>query len=321
MRNYFIRRLLLLIPTIVGITIVVVGLVRLLPGDAVDAFADEYRGTAEQIEEVKAELRAQLGLDKSFPEQWADWFWNLLQGDLGYSFHGRERTVWQDIRERIPVTFELGILAMIVGLVVAMPVGIYSAVRQDTSGDYLARGVAILFLAVPSFWLAILIISIVFPRLGLPPLPIVYRSPTEDLIENLRQMYVPAIVLGVSLAGPVMRLTRAQMLEVLRQDYIRTARAKGLREQSVINGHALRNALIPVITLIGLQVGIVIGGSVIMETIFVLPGMGKRMITALQSRDTPVVLGIMFCIAIVVVAANLIVDITYSMVDPRIRYQ
>ena len=321
MREYAIRRLLLVVPTIIGITIVVVGLVRLLPGDAVDAFADEYRGTEEEIEEVKANLRAQLGLDRSFPEQWAAWFWSLLQGDLGYSFHGRERTVWRDIRERIPVTFELGVLAMIVGLVIAMPVGIYSAVRQDTTGDYVARGISILFLAVPSFWLAILMISIIFPRLGLPPLPIVYRSPTEDLLENLRQMYVPAIVLGLSLAGPVMRLTRAQMLEVLRQDYIRTARAKGLREGVVINGHALRNALIPVITLVGLQVGVVIGGSVIMETIFVLPGMGKRMLTALGSRDTPVVLGIMFVIAIVVVLANLLVDMTYSVVDPRIRYQ
>ena len=179
MREYAIRRLLLVVPTIIGITIVVVGLVRLLPGDAVDAFADEYRGTEEEIEEVKANLRAQLGLDRSFPEQWAAWFWSLLQGDLGYSFHGRERTVWRDIRERIPVTFELGVLAMIVGLVIAMPVGIYSAVRQDTTGDYVARGISILFLAVPSFWLAILMISIVFPRLGLPPLPIVYRSPTE----------------------------------------------------------------------------------------------------------------------------------------------
>lgn len=320
MREYVLRRMLLLIPTVIGITIVVTGLVRLLPGDAVDAFADEYRGTEEQIEQVKANLRADLGLDKSFPEQWADWFWSLLNGDMGVSFHGGARTVWQEISDRIPVTAELGILSLIVGLAISLPVGIYSAVRQDSVGDYISRGIAILFLAVPSFWLGTLVISIIFPRLGLPPLPIVYHTPFENLAENLRQMYIPAIVLGVSLAGPVMRLTRAQMLEVLRQDYIRTARSKGLRDRSVINGHALRNALIPVLTLIGLQVSIIIGGSVIMETIFVLPGMGRRMITALGARDTPVVLGLMFVIALVVVAANLIVDLTYSLVDPRIRY-
>ena len=163
-------------------------------------------------------------------------------------------------------------------------------------------------------------IRVIFPQLGLPPLPLVYQDPTENLAENLRQMYIPAIILGIGLAGPVMRLTRGEMLEVLRQDYVRTARAKGLQEQAVIMRHAMRNALIPVLTLIGLSASILIGGSVIMESIFSLPGMGFRMLTALRDRDIPVIMGIMVVIALVVIVANLLIDIAYSLVDPRIRY-
>jgi len=218
------------------------------------------------------------------------------------------------------VTLELGVLSMIVGIIIALPVGIVSAIRQDTWIDYIMRGGAIIALAIPGFWLAVLTIRIIFPQLGLPSLPLVYSDPTENLAENLRHMYVPAIVLGIGLAGPVMRLTRGEMLEVLRQDYVRTARAKGLQENAVIVRHAMRNALIPVLTLVGLQASILVGGSVIMESIFTLPGMGLRMITALTDRDIPVVMGIMVVVALVVIIANLLVDIAYSLVDPRIRY-
>ena len=320
MGKYLLRRTLLIIPTLIGASIIISGLVRLLPGDAVDVFADEYRGSAEDVEAAKAELRHRLGLDRSWPEQYGDWLFHVLQGDFGTSLQGSERTVLKDLKARIPVTMELGIIAVFVGATIAIPIGIFSAVRQDTMGDYTARSFAIFALALPSFWLATLVIAIVIPALGLPPIPIRYEGFFSDPIQNLRQMWIPAVILGIALAGGVMRLTRAQMLEVLRQDYVRTAWAKGLRERNVVVRHALRNALIPVITLIGLQVPVVIGGSVVLESIFVLPGMGLRLLRALGERDVPVILGINMIIVFVVVIANLVVDITYSLVDPRIRY-
>jgi peptide/nickel transport system permease protein len=320
MGKYLLRRTLLIIPTLIGASIIISGLVRLLPGDAVDVFADEYRGSAEDVEAAKAEVRHRLGLDRSWPVQYGDWLWGVLQGDFGTSLQGSERTVLTDLKNRIPVTMELGIIAVFVGATIAIPIGIFSAVRQDTVGDYTARSFAIFALAIPGFWLATLVIAIVIPALGLPPIPIRYEGFFSDPIQNLRQMWIPAVILGVALAGGVMRLTRAQMLEVLRQDYVRTAWAKGLRERNVVVRHALRNALIPVITLIGLQVPVVIGGSVVLESIFVLPGMGLRLLRALGERDVPVILGINMIIVFVVVIANLVVDITYSLVDPRIRY-
>lgn len=320
MGKYLLRRTLLIIPTLIGASIIISGLVRLLPGDAVDVFADEYRGSAEDVEAAKHELRERLGLNDSWPVQYSKWLFNIVQGDFGTSLQGSERTVLEDLKARIPVTMELGIIAVFVGASIAIPIGIYSAVRQDTMGDYAARSVAIFALAIPGFWLATLVIAIVIPALGLPPIPIRYEGFFSDPIQNLRQMWIPAVILGIALAGGVMRLTRAQMLEVLRQDYVRTAWAKGLRERQVVVRHALRNALIPVITLIGLQVPVVIGGSVVLESIFVLPGMGLRLLRALGERDVPVILGINMIIVFVVVIANLVVDITYSLVDPRIRY-
>ena len=320
MRKYLLRRTLLIIPTLIGASIIISGLVRLLPGDAVDVFADEYRGSAEDVELAKAELRERLGLDRSWPEQYADWLWGVVQGDFGTSLQGSERTVLEDLKTRIPVTMELGIIAVLVGASVAIPIGVYSAVRQDTKGDYSARSFAIFALALPSFWAATLIIAIVIPKLGLPSIPIRYHGLFENPVENLKQMWIPSVILGVALAGAVMRLTRAQMLEVLRQDYVRTAWAKGLRERHVVFRHATRNALIPVITLIGLQVPVVVGGSVVLESIFVLPGMGLRLLRALGERDVPVILGINMIIVFVVILANLVVDIAYSLVDPRIRY-
>ncbi len=320
MNQYIIRRLLLIIPTLLGVTILVSLLVELLPGDFVDTLLEEYTGQGESVQEFRARIEAQLGLDRPWHERYGDWLWNALQGDLGTSLQGSFRTVNEELQSRIPVTMELGFLALIVGTVVALPVGVISAVRQDSGYDYVLRGLAVLALAVPSFWLAVIVISIVFPKLGLPALPVTYSPPTEDLGENLRKMYVPAILLGVALAGPMMRLTRGEMLEVLRQDYVRTARAKGLQENSVIVRHAMRNALIPVLTVIGLQASLLIGGSVIMESIFNLPGMGLKMIDALKRRDIPIVMGIMVVIALFVIVINLIVDLAYSLVDPRIRY-
>lgn len=320
MRQYLARRLLLIIPTLIGASILISGLVRLLPGDAVDVFADEYRGNAEDVEAAKAEIRHRLGLDRSWPVQYVDWFTDIVQGDFGTSLQGSERSVGEELQSRIPVTVELGIIGLVVGSLIAIPIGVYSAMRQDTLGDYTARGAAILFLAVPGFWLATLVIAIVIPALGVTPIPVRYHGLFDDPVQNLRQMWVPGIILGIVLAGTVMRLTRAQMLEVLRQDYVRTAHSKGLRERTVVMRHALRNSLIPVITLIGLQVPVLVGGSVVLESIFVLPGMGLRLLRALGQRDVPVILAINMVVVFMVVLANLVVDILYSVVDPRIRY-
>ncbi len=320
MRQYIFRRILLIIPTMIGVTMLVSLIAQLLPGDFIDVMLADHVGQGEDVEEIRAKWEEELGWNDPWIVQYGNWLWRLLQGDLGTSLIGAFQTVNEELKTRIPVTLELGVLSLIVGVAIALPVGIISAVRQDSAIDYLMRGGAILALSIPGFWLAVLIIRVIFPQLGLPSLPLLYSDPTENLAENLRQMYIPAIILGIGLAGPVMRLTRGEMLEVLRQDYVRTARAKGLQENSVIVRHAMRNALIPVLTLIGLSASILVGGSVIMESIFTLPGMGLRMITALKDRDIPVVMGIMVVIAIVVIVANLLIDIAYSLVDPRIRY-
>ena len=320
MRQYIFRRILLIIPTMIGVTMLVSLIAQLLPGDFIDVMLADHVGQGEDVEEIRAKWEEELGWNDPWIVQYGNWLWRLVQGDLGTSLIGAFQTVNEELKTRIPVTLELGVLSLLVGVAIALPVGIISAVRQDSAIDYLVRGGAILALSIPGFWLAVLIIRIIFPQLGLPSLPLLYSDPTENLAENLRQMYIPAIILGIGLAGPVMRLTRGEMLEVLRQDYVRTARAKGLQENAVIVRHAMRNALIPVLTLIGLSASILVGGSVIMEQIFTLPGMGLRMITALKDRDIPVVMGIMVVIAIVVIVANLLIDIAYSLVDPRIRY-
>lgn len=320
MRTYILRRVLLIIPTMIGVTMLVSLLTQLLPGDFIDVMLADHVGQGEDVAELRAKWEEELGWNDPWIVQYGNWLRDALRGDLGTSLIGSFNTVVEELSTRIPVTLQLGVLALIVGVVIALPVGIISAVRQDSWADYVFRGAAILALSVPGFWLAVLTIRIIFPQLGLPSLPLVYQDPTENLAENLRQMYVPAIILGIGLAGPVMRLTRGEMLEVLRQDYVRTARAKGLREQAVIVRHAMRNALIPVLTLIGLSASILIGGSVIMESVFTLPGMGLRMLEALGSRDIPVVMGVMVVVALVVIIANLLIDIAYSLVDPRIRY-
>ncbi|MCY3922671.1 MAG: ABC transporter permease [Chloroflexota bacterium] len=320
MRQYIFRRILLIIPTMIGVTMLVSLLTQLLPGDFIDVMLADHVGGGEDKEKIRAAWEEQLGWNDPWIVQYGNWLWRALQGDLGTSFIGSFQTVVEEIQHRIPVTLQLGVLSLIVGVAIALPVGIVSAIKQDSALDYVIRGGAILALSVPGFWLAVLTIRIIFPELGVPPLPLIYQTPGENLAENMRQLYVPAIILGIGLAGPVMRLTRGEMLEVLRQDYVRTARAKGLQENAVIVRHAMRNALIPVLTLIGLSASILVGGSVIMESIFTLPGMGLRMITALKDRDIPVVMGIMVVIALVVIVANLVIDIAYSLVDPRIRY-
>jgi len=330
MRAYVIRRLLLVIPTVFLVSLIVFLLIRLVPGDAVDALVAQLAefdpGT--NIEEIRDEVEHSLGLDVPILTQYGRWlgivpqddssFRGLFQGDLGKSFW-RSDTVIEEITARLPVTLELSFLGLIIGQLIALPVGIYSAVRRDTWGDYIGRSFAILCLAVPSFWVATLVI--IFPGIwwGYMP-PIMFAPFLEDPLCNLEQLILPAVVLGMAMGGGTMRMTRTTMLEVLRQDYIRTAWAKGLREHVVIFRHALKNALIPVVTLIGLWMPILIGGTVIIEQIFVIPGMGLLVVQATQYRDYPVLSGVLLFFGVGLVLINLIVDLTYGLLDPRVHY-
>ena len=287
MRTFIIRRILSLVPTLVFTSIIVFASIRLIPGDIIDLMlAQNDISTGND----RAVIEAALGLDQPIYIQYFDWVWSAMQGDLG-------RSLWQNVpvteqlAATLPITFELGFLALIVALSVAIPVGIYSAMKQDTAGDYLARSFSLLMLAIPSFWLGTLVM--VFPSVWwrwAPPL--VYTPFREDPLANLAHMMIPAILLGLSMSAVTMRMTRTMMLEVLRQDYIRTARAKGLAEHIVVVRHALRNGLIPVVTLIGLQAPLLIGGAVILEQIFVVPGMGSLLLEAVFQRDYPVVTGV-----------------------------
>ena len=221
---------------------------------------------------------------------------------------------------RLPVTFQLGVMALIVGLLVAIPIGAYSAMRQDTAGDYVGRSFSILMLAVPSFWMGTMVM--VFPSIWWGWSPEVKFIPfRQDPLHNLSQMILPAVILGTSLSAVTMRLTRTMMLEVLRQDYIRTAWAKGLSERLVVSRHALRNALIPVVTLIGLQAPLLIGGAVIMEQIFVIPGMGLLLLDAVNQRDYPIITGVFLIVGVAVMVINLAVDLSYGLLDPKVRYR
>lgn len=314
MQRYILRRLLLTVPALLGVTLLVSGMVRLLPGDAVTAMLQDYNSYARDADE----LRARLGLDKPFPVQYLTWLGGVARGDLGQSL--RDRTpVRDELATRLPVTLELGLLGLIVALLIAIPLGVYSAVRQDTPSDYAARSLAIAMLAIPGFWFATLAITLPSLWFGWTP-PLRYTRLTDDPAANLGQMLLPAIILGIGLSGSLMRLTRAQMLEVLRQDFIRTSRAKGLSERATVFRHALRNAIVPVVTLLGLQVTVLIGGAVVLESIFVLPGMGRYLLEALNNRDYPVVQAVVLIFATVIILVNLFVDLLYAWLDPRIRY-
>jgi peptide/nickel transport system permease protein len=313
MHRYLARRLLLVIPTLVGVTIVVFALVRLLPGDAVTMLLQEYAYAKDADE-----MRSKLGLDRPGLVQYVEWAGGVLRGDLGTSLRSKQPVV-EELVKRMPVTAELGVMALIVGLLVAIPVGVIAAVRQDRPIDYAARSMAIGLLAIPGFWLGTLVIT--FPSLWwswTPPLR--YTHLIDDPARNLGHMVIPALILGLGLSGGLMRLTRAQMLEVLRQDYVLTAAAKGLAEWATVMRHALKNAFIPVLTLLGLQVSILVSGTVVLESIFVLPGMGRYLLEAVQYRDYPVIQALNLLFATVIVLTNLLVDVCYAWLDPRVRY-
>ena len=314
--NYIARRLLTLVPTLVFASLIVFLTVRLIPGDAIDQMLAQNDISSG---DDRARIEAALGLDRPMWEQYFRWFGAVLRGDLGNSLW-TNTPVSEQVFDRLPITFELGILALFVSISVAIPIGIYSAVKQDTAGDYIARSFSIIMLSVPGFWLATLVM--VFPSVWWRWTPDLDYTPfLIDPIRNLSQMLPPAILLGLSMSAVTMRMTRTMMLEVLRQDYIRTARAKGLRESVVIFRHALRNSLIPVVTLIGLQAPLLIGGAVIMEQIFGVPGMGQLLLEAVSQRDYPVISGVFLVVGISVLFINLAVDVSYGFLDPRVRLQ
>src|SRR5919201_1149129 len=313
MQLYLARRLLLMVPTLLGVTIVVFSFVRLLPGDADSMLLQDYAYAKDADE-----MRARLGLDRPVHVQYVEWLGGVLQGNLGTSLRSGE-PVALEISNRMPVTAELGLMAMVVGLLIAIPVGVISAVRQDTGTDYVARSAAIGMLAIPGFWLGTLVITLPSIWWQWTP-PLRYTKLWDDPGKNLNQMIIPAIILGIALSGTVMRLTRAQMLEVLRQDYVRTAAAKGLNERAVVFRHALRNAFIPVLTLLGLEVPFLVGGAVVIESVFALPGIGRYLLEGIQYRDYPIIQAINLIFATVIVLTNLAVDLLYAWLDPRVRY-
>ena len=306
-----------MIPSLLILTVLVFLSVRFIPGDAIDLMTMEY-GAGEVDREA---LERELGLDVPFYVQYGRWMEGIfLHGTLGKSLFGGAFSVEEKIVDRLPVTIELGVLAIAIGLVIALPVGIYSAIRQDTAADYMGRSVAIVGLATPNFWLALMVM--LYPAIwwGWSP-PMQWVPVTEDPLGNLGVFIIPSLILGTYLSAATMRMTRTMMLEVLRQDYIRTAWSKGLKERVVIIRHAVKNALIPVVTLIGLQLPILVGGSVIMENIFNLPGLGRLMVAALEDRDYPVVSGVNLFFATMVMGINLLIDLMYPVLDPRVRYR
>ena len=318
MHTYVVRRLLALVPTLFFASLIVFVTVRLIPGDVIDLMLSQNDISAGKLS--RDQLIAALGLDKPMWEQYGRWAGAiLLRGDFGTSLW-QSAPVGELLAARLPVTFELGLLALIIALTIALPIGIYSAIRQDTAGDYVARSLSFLMLAVPAFWTGTMVMVLPSIWWGWSP-EVKYVPFTEDPLQNLKQMLIPAFILGTALSAITMRLTRTQMLEVLRQDYIRTAWAKGLNARTVTLRHALRNALVPVVTLVGLQAPLLIGGAVIVEQIFVIPGMGLLLLDAVNQRDYPIITGVFLVVGVAVTLINLMVDLSYGVLDPKVRYR
>jgi len=313
--RYILRRLLLVVPTIVGVTILVFLMVRLMPGDLVQQISGE---NAVLTDEQRQEVREDLGLNRPVFQQYFVWTGKVLRGDLGTSFQTKV-PVTTELKDRLPVTLELGLLALFISLCVSLPIGVIAAIRQDTVLDYVARSGAIAFLSIPSFWTGTLVMVLPNKWWRWAP-PLTYKDLWVDPLDNLYTLIFPAVIMGMALSGTVMRMTRAQMLEVLRQDYVRTAWSKGLRERTVVMRHAIKNAFIPVVTIVGLQIPILVGGTVILESIFGIPGIGRYLLVSINALDYPVVQAEILIIAAAVVVTNLAVDVTYAYLDPRIRY-
>jgi peptide/nickel transport system permease protein len=313
MRVYVLRRLLVAVPSLLIASFIVFTLPRLIPGDVVQLMLEE-KAYGKDLED----LRAKLGLDRPVHVQYVGWLAGIASGDLGESLWTRQPVV-AELARRLPVTATLGLMAIVVAVAIGIPVGVLAAVRQDGVLDFFARSAAILGLSVPSFVKAIVVILLPAIWWGWTPLARFVEF-SRDPAAYLGQFVLPAIILGIASAAGIMRLTRGMLLEVLRQDYVRTAWSKGLRERVVVLKHALRNAVIPVVTVLGLQVAAIAGGAVIIEWIFGIPGMGQFLVDAIVQRDYPVIQGINLVIVTIIVVTNLTVDLVYAVLDPRIRY-
>jgi peptide/nickel transport system permease protein len=313
MNRYIVKRLCVAIPSLMIATLIVFTLPRLIPGDVVQLMLEE-KAYAKDLEE----LRAKLGLNRPIYVQYFEWLGHAAAGDLGESLWTR-RPVFEELARRLPVTLALGSLAIVFAVMIAVPIGVIAAVRADTLKDYAARSAAILALSVPGFWLATL--AIVLPAIWWGWSPATgYTEFAASPRAWLEQFLLPALILGIASSAAIMRLTRGMLLEVLRQDYIRTAWAKGLAERIVVIRHGLRNAVIPVVTVLGIQVAQIVGGTVIIETIFGFPGMGRFLFEAINQRDYPVIQGVNLVVVSTIVLVNLAIDALYATLDPRIRF-
>ena len=316
MGGYVVRRILVAIPTLIGISILIFFMVRLLPGDIVSVLTGGDIGSDPTL---VAKAREQLGLNGSYPEQYWRWVSGIFHGDLGFSLRNTQ-PVSQVLLNAIPITFELVFLGLLIAVVIGLPLGVLSAVKRDSKHDYAARVGGLIGVSIPNFWLATLLLLFTSRVFGWVP-PLNYTPFYKDPITNLQQFILPAIAISVFTLAIVMRMVRATMLEVLGQDYVRTARAKGVKRKVVISRHALRNALIPVVTVVGFEIGILMGGSAIVEIIFGLPGLGNTLIIAIFNRDYPVVQGATMLLAFIFITANLLVDLLYGVLDPRISQE
>ena len=314
MAPYVVKRVLFSLLVLGVISIIVFSAVRLIPGDVCTIVLQTPDVQKSQCDVIEREL----GIDQPVVTQYFKYMGGVLKGDFGKSLITK-REVFGEMKDRIPLTIELTLLSTILALALALPIGVISAIKQDTAWDYALRFLTIGWLSIPAFWLGTMLI--VFPSTwwNYGP-PVGYVNIWEDPFKNIEQLYLPAIALGLALSASLARITRSSMLEVLRQDYIRTARAKGLKGNVVVVRHALRNAMIPVVTLFGLQVGVLFGGTVVLESIFSLPGLGGLTLSAVRAKDYSQVQGLVLLFAAVLVFLNLLVDLSYAWIDPRIRY-
>ena len=320
MQTYIAKRLILFLPTMILVTIAVFVVMRIVPGDPALIILGEGEGSSDNVTEERLnQLRAKLGTDKPIYTQYFSWIGSLLKGDFGESFFYEGDSVIENLQQRIPTTVELAIMSLVLASIVAVPLGVLSAMKQDSLSDYAARIVTLLGIALPNFWVAVMTIFFLVLIFKWAP-PLAYENVWDKPWTNFQQLIFPAIALGTSNMAFIARITRSAMLEVLREDYIRTARAKGLAERPIVYRHALRNALLPVVTLFGFEIGRLISGTVIIETIFLVPGMGRLLITSIGNRDFPMIQGVILVIAMTVLIANLLADLFYAWLDPRIRY-
>jgi peptide/nickel transport system permease protein len=312
--SYLIRRLLLMILTLFGISVIIFVLLRIVPGNIADILFDAA-GMVNPAEKLK--LEQELGLDKPIVIQYINWIVGLLHGDFGYTYVS-ERPALEEILPRIPVTAKLAGLALLFSILFGVPLGVVSAVRQNSALDYALRVLSLSGLSLPSFWLGLLILMAFVNYFGWIP---IYTDKPESLWKELALLSIPAAAVGFRSSALVMRLTRSSMLEVLRQDYIRTARAKGASPAAVNYNHALRNAVLPIITIIGIEAAFLVGGLIVTETVFNIPGVARFLVEAIRWRDYPVVQSLVMFVAVVVVSVNFLVDMAYAVLDPRIKYE